>query len=68
MEGYKTCHDEFNESMAKASKDFYRMMELPPDSIELKKLIEKYEKWQADNYDPQQVLGITIMSLHSFSR
>jgi hypothetical protein len=58
LEGYKTDHMEFNASMTKASKDFYRMMELPADAHELTVLIEKYEKWQEEYYDPAMVVGI----------
>jgi len=56
MEGIKTEHDDFNRSMALASKDFHKMMTLPHDSTDLKILFEKWEKWHADNYDPAMVV------------
>ena len=33
------------------------MLKLEPDSQELQKLVEKYEKWQEDLYDPSMVTG-----------
>ena len=58
MEGYKCDHTEFNRDMSRISKDFQKMIKLSPESYELNNLIEKYENWQADTFDPAYVIGI----------
>jgi len=60
MEGYKTDHSEFNKDMSRMSKDFYKMIDLNPESLELKTLVSKYETWQEELFDPAYVIGIVI--------
>jgi len=56
LEGYKTDFTEFNKSLTRTSLEFEKMTKMDPESIELEKLFEKYEKYQEDNYDPSMVV------------
>ena len=39
LEGYKTCFDDFNESVTNLRTDFERVLELPLDDLERQMLI-----------------------------
>jgi len=56
LEGYRADFTEYNRDLAIFSKDFYRMIAMKPNSVELESIVAKYEKWQADNYDPSYVI------------
>ncbi len=41
------------------------MIDMKPESHELESLIAKYEKYQADNYDPSYVIGTDYFALEA---
>jgi hypothetical protein len=57
LEGYKTCFTDYNEGIQECRLDFERIQKLDLEDKERQQLIEKWEKYQEEYYDPNLIIG-----------